>query len=88
MKKKNILKVILIFLIGAIFITLMSKNSFLFRFNDWWDANAFMTVGKGILKGIVPYRDLFEQKGPYLYFIYAASAVISNKTFIGAYFLE
>lgn len=88
MKKKNILKVILIFLIGAIFITLMSKNSFLFRFNDWWDANAFMTVGKGILSGIVPYRDLFEQKGPYLYFIYAVSAFISNKTFIGVYFLE
>ena len=88
MKKKNILKLILIFLIGAIFITLLSKNSFLFRFNDWWDANAFMTVGKGILNGIVPYRDLFEQKGPYLYFIYSVAALISNKTFIGVYFLE
>lgn len=88
MKKKNILKLLLIFLIGAIFVTLMSKNSFLFKFNDWWDANAFMTVGKGVLKGVVPYRDLFEQKGPYLYFIYAFSALISRKTFIGVYFLE
>lgn len=88
MKKKNVLKLILIFIIGAVFITVMSKNSFLFRFNDWWDANAFMTVGKSIWNGVVPYRDLFEQKGPYLYFIYALAALISNKTFIGVYFLE
>ncbi|MDE6292593.1 MAG: glycosyltransferase family 39 protein, partial [Bacilli bacterium] len=66
----------------------MSKNSFLFKFNDWWDANAFMTMGKSIWQGVVPYRDLFEQKGPYLYFIYAIAAIISNKTFIGVYFLE
>ncbi len=88
MKKKTILKLLLIFLIGAIFITLMSKNSFLFKFNDWWDANAFMTVGKSIWHGIVPYRDLFEQKGPYLYFIYAIATLISSKTFIGVYLLE
>lgn len=88
MKMKNILKLILIFLIGTIFITFMSKNSFLFKFNDWWDANAFLTVGKSIWSGVVPYRDLFEQKGPYLYFIYALAALVSNKTFIGVYLLE
>ncbi len=88
MKKKNILIYAVIFLIGTVFITLMSKNSFLFKFNDWWDANAFMTVGKGIWNGVVPYRDLFEQKGPYLYFIYALAALISNKSFIGVYFAE
>lgn len=88
MKKKKFIIYSLIFLIGAIFITLMSKNSFLFKFNDWWDANAFMTVGKGIWEGVVPYRDLFEQKGPYLYLIYAFASLISNKTFIGVYLLE
>lgn len=88
MKKKKFIIYSLIFLIGAIFITLISKNSFLFKFNDWWDANAFMTVGKGIWEGVVPYRDLFEQKGPYLYLIYAFASLISNKTFIGVYLLE
>ena len=47
-----------------------SKNSFLYAFNDWVDANAFFTVGKSIMNGVVPYRDLFEQKGIFLYFIY------------------
>lgn len=88
MKKKNFIIYVLIFMLGTIFITLMSKNSFLFKFNDWWDANAFMTVGKGIWQGIVPYRDLFEQKGPYLYLIYAFASLISNKTFLGVYLFE
>ena len=38
-----------------------SKNSFLYTFNDWCDANAFFTVGKSIIHGLVPYKDIFEQ---------------------------
>ena len=56
-----------------------SKNSFLYTFNDWCDANAFFTVGKSIIHGLVPYKDLFEQKGPLLYFIYSFGYLISQK---------
>ena len=65
-----------------------SKCSFLYRFNDWVDANAFFTVGKSMFNGVVPYKDLFEQKGPILYFIYGIGYLISNKTFLGVFVLE
>lgn len=56
--------------------------------NDWVDVQCFLTVGKGILHGIVPYRDLYEQKGPVLYFLYALAALVDQHSFIGVYLLE
>lgn len=65
-----------------------SKNSFLYTFNDWCDVNAFFTVGKSIIHGLVPYKDLFEQKGPLLYFLFSLGYLISHKTFYGVFLLE
>lgn len=88
MKKKKGLEYLLIFGIAFIVITIASKNSPLYKFNDWWDANAFMSVGKSWIQGIIPYRDLFEQKGPVLYLIYAFGSLVSRTSFIGVYLLE
>ena len=55
---------------------------------DGVDQNCFMTVGKGMMNGLVPYRDLFEQKGPLLYFLHGVAWLISNDTWIGVYILE
>lgn len=84
-KHKDILAIIFIV---TLFVTIGSKNSPLYKFNDWYDANAFVTMGRGLLNGFIPYKDLFEQKGPILYFLYAFAALISDTTFIGAYLLE
>ncbi len=65
-----------------------SKSSFLYPFNDWDDANCFFTVGKAMFNGIVPYRDLFEQKGPLLYALHGFAWIISHDSFLGVYFLE
>lgn len=73
--------IILIF--SAIILFFCSKNSFLYFFNDWVDANAFFTMGKGMFNGLVPYKDLFEQKGPLLYLIYGIGYFIENDGFIG-----
>ena len=80
----------LIFCLVLAFITLLitSKNSFLYVFNDWVDANAFFTVGKSMFNKIIPYKDLFEQKGPLLYLIYGLGYLISNKTFHGVFIVE
>ncbi|NLN03949.1 MAG: hypothetical protein GX166_03895 [Clostridiaceae bacterium] len=47
-----------------------------------------MTIGKGILNGQVPYRDLFDQKGPVIFFMHALASRISSTTFIGVYLLQ
>ncbi len=86
--KKSILIALYAFLIAFLTLMLASKNSFLYPFNDWVDANAFFTVGKSMFHGIVPYKDLFEQKGPLLYFIYGIASIISFKSFLGVFILE
>ena len=47
-----------------------------------------MTVGKGMMHGLVPYRDLLEQKGPVLYFVYGLAALVSPHSFFSVYLLE
>lgn len=69
-------------------ITIVSKCSFLYRFNDGGDANWFMTVGHGIVDGKVPYKDMFEQKGVYIYFLFALGYLISGNSFTGIYLFE
>lgn len=77
-----------VFAVAIVTITICSKSSPIYPFNDWVDSNCFMTVGKSMLHGLVPYRDLFEQKGPLLYMLHALAALISETSFIGVYFLE
>ncbi len=75
-------------LTAVVTITFVSKSSPLYVFNDWFDPNYFLTVGRGMLKGVVPYRDLYEQKGPILYYIHAFAAMIDNTGFVGVYLIE
>ena len=77
-----------LFLIAAAVIIICSKSSILYPFNDAADGNCFFTVGKSLLNGKVLYRDLVEQKGPYIYFLHSFASVISAKTFIGVLFFE
>ncbi|MBE5747567.1 MAG: hypothetical protein E7352_05305 [Clostridiales bacterium] len=80
---------LLIFAAVSVLISLFAfKSSFLYPLNDWVDPNCFMTMGRGILKGKVMYRDLYEQKGPYVYFLHAIAALISDTSFLGMWFLE
>lgn len=82
-------KIIIFCLIISLFILLIaSKSSPLYPFNDWCDTNAFFTMGKGLFNGKVPFKDLFEQKGPLLYLIYGIGYLISNTTFFGVFILE
>src|SRR5699024_9566705 len=69
-------------------ILIFSKSSPLYFINDWVDANAFFSVGKGIVHGQVPYKDLFEQKGILLYFIHAIAYKLSATSFFGVYLFE
>ena len=76
------------FFLSILFLLICTKSSPLYPFNDWVDSNAFFTMGKGMINGKVLYRDLFEQKGPLLYFIHGLSYLISNKTFLGVFIFE
>ncbi len=89
-KQKYILPIVwtAVILSAVIVITLCSKCSPLYALNDWDDPNCFFTVGKAVVHDMVLYRDIFEQKGPILYFIHSFAYLISEKSFLGVYFLE
>lgn len=85
--RKRILLIYCLF-VSAAFLLICSKSSPLYPMNDWVDVHCFLTLGNGILHGKVPYVDLYEQKGPVLYFIYAIVALFNQKSFGGQYLLE
>ncbi len=75
-------------LLAAACLLLCSKSSPLYPINDWEDANAYLSAGKGILAGRVMYRDLYEHKGPLIYMLHALCALISPSGFLGVFFME
>lgn len=76
------------FFISFLFLLLCTQSSPLYPTNTWCDPNAFFTMGKGMMNGKVIYRDLFEQKGPLLYFLHGLAYLVSNRSFLGVFFLE
>lgn len=65
-----------------------STTSPFYKYHTWDDSNCFFTVGQNILNGLVPYKDLIEQKGPLLYFIHAIASLISSKSFLGVFLIQ
>lgn len=68
-----------------LFLFFCSKLSPLYPTNDWSDVNIYFTIGKSIFQGKVPYTDAFDHKGPFIFFIYGLSSLISSTTFIGTF---
>ncbi len=74
----------------AVFIVLAicSKSSFFYPINNWGDAHCYYILGRGILNGMVPFKDLAEQKGPVIFFLYAIGELVSKRTFLGIFLIE
>jgi hypothetical protein len=81
-------ELIFIILAATVTITAVSACSPLYPYNPWDDVNVFLVLGRGIIHGKVPYRDLFDHKGPLLHFIYALAALISGRSFTGVWIIE
>ena len=86
-RRRKLLTAVYFLLISAVMIGLCSRCSPLYPFNNWNDANCFFTTGKAMFSGKVVYRDIYEQKGILLYFLYGLCYLVSNKTFLGVYIL-
>ncbi len=86
--KRRILQALFALAVSFGMLLICSKNSFLYPLNDWVDVNCFFTVGRGIRHGLVPYLDLYDQKGPLLYYVYALASLISETDFLGVFLIE
>ncbi len=52
------------------------------------DSGAFLYVGQQLLQGAVPYRDLWDHKGPVVYYLDALGLYISHGSLWGLWMLE
>lgn len=78
----------IIFAVSVLTLLICTKSSPLYPFNDWVDSNIYFTAGKSLFNGKVLYRDVFDHKGPVIFFLHAITWLISNKTFFGVFILE
>ncbi len=76
------------FVCATLILLFTTRSSVLFVCNNWDDANSYFTMGKGMMNGLVIYRDMYDQKGPFLYLLYGFAYLISNKTFFGVFIFE
>ncbi len=75
-------------LISIVVLGICSKSSPLYPMNDWVDVHCFFTIGRALLDGQVLYTELYEQKGPVLYFLYALVSFLSDSSFLAVFALE
>ena len=88
MKQTDYREPLFLFLFAVLISTLFSTCSFLYPLNPWDDANVYMTIGNAMLSGKELYVDIFDHKGPVLYFMHEMAALLSRNSFIGIYLVE
>lgn len=80
--KKNaiglLLIIITIFLIGMFLLS--NYTSPLYVYDYGYDSAIFSLIGKGIVNGKIVYKDLFDHKGPLLFFIEALGYYLGGHT--------
>ena len=86
--KQRVLEYIILFLVSTTHLLLFSFWTSPF-YKRWYgcDASFFTLVGRGITEGKVPYRDFFDLKGPYFFFIEALGQLMS-KSRLGAFLIQ
>jgi len=82
------LELVWVCLFAVLLVTLFSTCSFLYPFNPWDDPCVYMTIGNAMLEGKELYVDIFDHKGPVLFFMHEAAALLSRHSFLGIYFVE
>lgn len=80
----------LIILFGYVFWLLWtcSNMSPFYYSNEWADANVYFNVGKAVFNGKTLYTEVFDHKGPLIFFIYGFGYLISNNSFFGVFLIE
>ena len=77
-----------IMLTALVTMLVCTKSSPLYPTNDWLDANCYMTIGRGMTAGKMPYLDFFEHKGPLIFILHCIAALISHDSFMGVFLFE
>jgi len=64
--------------ISTLFLLFYSYTTSPLYLNEGMDSTIYKTMGLGILEGKIPYRDLFDHKGPVVFYINALGQLIMS----------
>ena len=64
--------------ISTLFLLFYSYTTSPLYLNEGMDSTIYKTIGLGILEGKIPYRDLFDHKGPMVFYINALGQLIMS----------
>lgn len=78
---------LLLILLSIFICTLLCPFSPIYRYCFQSDESTYHIVSLGLLKGRLPYRDLFDHKGPLTYVIYALGLLLSGEATWGLWVL-
>ena len=80
--------VIFLLAASAVFLTFLTcPFSPIYRYNFEPDEICYQIMSLGWLKGKLPYRDLFDHKGPLTYVIYSLGLLLTGKNTLGILFV-
>lgn len=86
--QNEIFPLFFLFMTAFVVLSICSTCSYLYPYNIWVDSNCYHSVGKAFWVGKVFYRDIYDHKGPLLYFIHSLATLIFYRTFIGVFIFE
>lgn len=75
---RNIIPLLISVIASAVFVLFFSSNGTLFQDNVGTDVGIWCIIGRGILHGYIPYLDLYDHKGPLLFYIFSVAMAISE----------
>ena len=81
-------KILIFFLIYSFIIMLFCTYSSPIIGHLFTDGSVFFAIGRSMKAGMVVYRDLFDHKGWFLYFLNYLGACISDRNTVGLYIIE
>lgn len=86
--RQKIMEYVILFIVSTTHLLLFSLWTSPF-YKYWYgcDASFFTLVGRGIIEGKVPYKDFFDLKGPYFFFIEAIGQFFA-KARLGAFIVQ
>ena len=88
MHNHNKLKINILIASYVFVLMLFCVNSSPFINTTGTDSSVFVVMGRGMAQGKVMYKDLFDHKGLYLYFINFFAALISSRSLTGLFIIE
>ena len=88
MQKLQIKILFICFVLAFVFLFIASPDSYTHDLFQRTDSANFYTCGKSLIKGLVPYIDFADSKGPLLWLIYGIGYLINPYSYIGVFWLS